>query len=175
MKLSKILISTGLFFSIFGVSSITNVKAESGNDDRIITPLACPEVGTYVTTYKSKTTSTKQDFSHTATNPSSSPDSVSKSASISHSATVNIGGETTFNALVSGAKISANVGYGFNSGKTLTLTWSVPKGTWELRAGSKWVKSTGTRYYVSPPCNLTKATTVTANYTHDTWSDKIKK
>ncbi|WP_071461415.1 hypothetical protein [Bacillus massilinigeriensis] len=173
MKLSKVLLSTSLCFTLFTGFSLTEVKAAT-NDDSTIVPLSCPEVGTYKTSYKSKTTSKKTEFTHYATNNSSTPDSVTRSVAISHVATVNIGGEATFKVLQSGAKINANVGYGCNKTKTLSTTWSVPKGTWKLTAGSSWVRSIGTRYKVAPPCKLTNATTVTANYTYATWSNKTK-
>ncbi|OZI11718.1 hypothetical protein CEW92_10495 [Bacillaceae bacterium SAS-127] len=174
MGFSKYFLSISLcLLFVFSFSSVP-AKANFNADLGAITPLACPEVGTYTTSYKSKTTSRKTEFTHLASNSSSSPDSVTRSVSITHSATVNLGGEATFKALVAGAKINANVGYGYNKTKTLSTTWSVPKGRWKLTAGSSWVKSTGTRYKVVPPCNLSNATTVTANYTYATWSDKIQ-
>lgn len=142
--------------------------------DNSITPQACPEAGSYITSYRSHTTSKKTEFTHYATNNSNSTDTVTRTVSISHSATVNIGGEASFKVLASGAKISANVGYGFNGTKSLSTTWSIPKGKWKLTAGSSWVKSTGIRYKVVPPCKNTNPTTVTANYTYATWSDKVK-
>lgn len=171
MKLPKFLLSLCLGFSLFSISPLSEVKAET-SDEPVISPLACPEVGTYTTSYKSKTTSKKTEFTHVATNKSDSPDSVTRSVAITHAATVNIGGEVSFKVLQNGAKITANVGYGYNNTKTLSTTWSVPKGTWTLTAGSSWVKATGTRYKVSPPCKLTNAQTVTANYTYQTWSTK---
>ncbi|KQL57321.1 MULTISPECIES: hypothetical protein [Bacillaceae] len=146
----------------------------SENDPTEISPLACPEVNTYTTSYKSKTTSKKTEFTHISSNNSNSTDSVTRSVQISHSATVNVGGEVSFKVLQNGAKINANVGYGYNSSKTLSTTWSVPKGTWKLTAGSSWVKATGTRYRTVPPCNIADSKTVTANYTYATWSDKVK-
>lgn len=160
MKSAKTLVSLGLI-SILALSVSSNSASA-----------ACPEVGTYTTSFNSKTTSSKTEFTHYASNSSSSTDTVSLAVAISHSATVSLGGEASFNALVSGAKVSANVGYGYNKTKTLTKTWSVPKGSWKLTAGSKWVKSTGTRYKISPPCNLTNPQTTTANYTYATWSNK---
>ncbi|MFH0068888.1 hypothetical protein [Peribacillus sp. NPDC056705] len=174
MKFSKILLSTSLCFILFSGFSLSEAKAETSEDPIAIVPYACTEVGTYTTSYKSKTTSTKTEFTHYATNNSSATDSVTRSVQISHAATVSIGGEASFKVLQTGAKITANVGYGYNSTKTLSTTWSIPKGSWKLTAGSKWVKATGTRYKVAPPCNLTNATTTTANYTYATWSDKVK-
>lgn len=146
--------------------------ASSENDS--ITPQACPEAGSYITSYKSHTTSKKTEFTHYATNNSDVTDSVTRSVSISHSANVSVGGEVEFKVLSNGAKISANVGYGYNNTKTISTTWSIPKGTWKLTAGSSWVKATGTRYKVVPPCNISNSTTISANYTYATWSDKTK-
>jgi hemolysin activation/secretion protein len=63
---------------------------------------------------------------------------------------------------------------GYNSTKSISTTWSIPKGKWKLTAGSSWMKATDTRYKVVAPCNNTNATTVTANYTRATWSDKVQ-
>ena len=172
MKLSKVLLSIGLCFAFFSGFPLKKAKAEVSDD--LIMPLACPEVGTYTTSYRSKTTSKKTEFTHYATNNSNTTDSVTRSVSITNAATINIGGEASFKVLQTGAKITANVGYGYNKKKTLSTTWSIPKGKWKLTAGSSWVKATGTRYKVSPPCKITNATTVTANYTYATWSDKTK-
>jgi hypothetical protein len=174
LKSSKILLSLGLALSLSSFS-LSSVSAQKNPDLKISDqPNACPEVGSYTTSYRSKTTSTKTDFTHYAYNGSSSNDSVSHSVAISHQATVSLGGKASFDALVAGAEISANVGYGYNNTKTITKTWSIPQGSWKLTAGSKWVKSTGTRYYIAPPCNLTNGQTTTANYTYATWSSKTE-
>jgi len=171
----KIFKSTVIFMlTCLFINVLSPQFANASTKNTIITPQMCPEVGSYITSYRSHTTSKKTEFTHYATNNSSTTDSVTRTVSISHSATVNIGGEASFNALVSGAKISANVGYGFNSTKSLAITWFVPKGTWKLTAGSSWVKSTGTRYLVVPPCNNSNPQTVTANYTYATWSNKVE-
>lgn len=173
MKIQKILLSVGLSFSLFSGLSLPEAQA-APNNSSTIKPAACAEVGTYTTTYKSKTTSKKTEFTHYATNSSSATDTVTRSVSITHSATVSVGGSAEFKILQKGAQINANVGYGYNDTKSLSTTWSIPKGKWKLTAGSSWVKSTGTRYKVSPPCNLTNATTVSANYTYASWSNKTQ-
>ncbi|MBU5594560.1 hypothetical protein KQI76_05230 [Amphibacillus sp. MSJ-3] len=127
----------------------------ASNMNESVTLKYCPEVCSYVTAYKSHTTSKKTEPTHIATNNSNSPDSVTRTVAITHSATVNIGGEASFNALGSDAKISANVGYGYDKTKSISMAWSIPKGKWKLRAGSSWVKAEGTRYKVVPPCNHT--------------------
>ncbi|KKI91368.1 hypothetical protein WQ54_15200 [Bacillus sp. SA1-12] len=173
MKAFKILLSLSLIFPIFLGFSLKSANAET-NSNSLVTIMSCPEVGSYTTVYRSRTTSSKTEFTHYASNSSTSTDTVSRSVAITHSATVTLGGKASFDALVSGAEISANVGYGFNNTKTLTKTWSIPQGSWKLTAGSRWVKSTGTRYKVAPPCNLTSPQTTSANYTYATWSAKTQ-
>ncbi|EIT84863.1 hypothetical protein A374_14265 [Fictibacillus macauensis ZFHKF-1] len=160
-------------FSICGLIGLTVpfTVTEAKEEQR---SASCPEVGTYVTDYEKHTTWKGTDFEHEANNPTSTPDTVSRSVAISHQATVSLGGEYEFKTLMSGAKISANVGYGYNHTKTVTVTWSVPKGRWNLVAGDKFVKSTGTRYKIAPPCKATDGRTVSATYTYKTWSDKVR-
>jgi hypothetical protein len=170
-KVTKILLSMGVSFSLLSSLSLNPASAKADSD---VTIMACPEVGTYTTVFNNKTTYSKTEFTHYATNNSDYTDTVSHSVAITHSATVTLGGKASFDALVAGAEISANVGYGYNNTKTLTKTWSIPRGTWKLTAGSKWVKSNGTRYYIAPPCNLSNPQSTTANYTYATWSDKTQ-
>ena len=131
LKPSKALLSVGLCIGLMSSFSLNSAQAATNSDFQLE---ACPEVNSYITEYKSHYTYKGTDFTHEATNPSSVADTVSRSVAISHQATVSIGGEVEFKTLAGGAKINANVGYGFNSTKTLTITWSVPKGTWILRA-----------------------------------------
>lgn len=177
IKGSKFLLTLGLSFSLISAFSLNPVSAASSSGTGTNSDIgieSCPEVGTYTTTYKSHTTTSKTDFEHEASNPSTLADSVTRTVSISHAATVSIGGEASFNALVQGAKISANVGYGYNNTKSLSVTWSIPQGNWLLRAGNKWVKSTGTRYKIVYPCNLGSPQTTVADYSYRTWNDKIE-
>lgn len=140
-KASKTVLALALSSSLFLSFSQSSALAE-GNlvpVDSEITPLACPEAGTYTTVYNSKNTYKLTDFTHEANNPGPDVDSVSRSVSISHQATIDIGGEYEFKTLMVGAKITANVGFGFDSTKTVTTTWNFGKGTWDLVAGNQYV------------------------------------
>ncbi|WP_144510372.1 hypothetical protein [Bacillus sp. FJAT-22090] len=175
-KASKTLLTLALSSSLFLSLSQSSVLAESNLEpvDFEITPLACPEAGTYTTVYSNKTQWKSTDFTHEANNPGPDVDSVSRSVSISHQATVDVGGEYEFKTLMVGAKITANVGYGFNSTKSVTTTWNFGKGRWNLVAGNQYVKATGTRYKIAATnCSLTEPRAISATYTHQTWSDKI--
>ncbi len=59
MKLPKTLLSSCLGLILLAGFSLTEVNAET-NAEPIISPMSCTEVGTYTTSYKSKTTSQKQ-------------------------------------------------------------------------------------------------------------------
>lgn len=124
--------------------------------------------------YTKVSTSKVTDWSHKATNPSSTADAVTYSVSISRSNTVSAGGNAEFNGIVS--KLSISVGYSNTGSKTETasIQYSIPKGSWVCRAGHQTTKATHHHWHTDTQGTKSGDWTRTANASlKQSWSDKI--
>ncbi|MDY0393989.1 hypothetical protein ACFSMW_16050 [Virgibacillus halophilus] len=153
-------------------STVVHAEERAGNDF-LVNPMANDMTG-YEYVHKSTSKSKKTEFIHDASNPSSTTDSVSYSVSVTQSSSANVTASATFKTMVAKAGVSTQVGLGTSKTKKVTMTWSIPKKSkYRLRAGSQWVKESGTEKYWKAG-KLVSSKTVAGNWTFASWSDKVK-
>ncbi|MCP8616356.1 hypothetical protein [Salirhabdus salicampi] len=112
------------------------------------------------------------EFQHEHTNNSPTTDSVTYSVSVTESADASTTVSVSLDGMVASAGVDTQVGWGVTTSETLSITWSVPAySTYRLRAGSEWVKASGTETYTDSRC-YTSSKSVDGNWTFQSWSDK---
>lgn len=170
-KICYLAASTILLGSLVS-STLFSTSIANAAESNVITPNAVPDAGEHTVVYSNKELSKTTDFTHTATNNSDTNDTVSFAVSHQFQAKVSVGAESEFNTLVAGAKVSANVEFGYSNTKIVTENWVVGKGTWKLTAGTNMVKASGIRYTIGPQGQLLYPQPLAATYSSGTWSDK---
>lgn len=124
----------------------------------------------HVTTTKSKTTS----FTHTATNRSSKTDRISYSVSTTKSTTADFSASYTLKAMVHEVGLKTQIGLGLSKTESIKMTWTIPpNSTYKLIAGTKFVKGSGVIRNWNAG-KILSSKTVSAKWSYETWSDKIK-
>ncbi|WP_146553735.1 hypothetical protein [Rummeliibacillus sp. SL167] len=178
--MKKLLLATTTLSLLFLNASIGASAAESEDytEYDVARPIISPyviDLSGYEYIHSSTSKNKKVEFTHTHSNNSSSTDTVSYSVGVTQSTTANVTSNASFKTMVAEAGVSTQVGLGTTKTKTLTITWSIPaKTTYQLRAGSNWVKETGTEKLWNAG-KVIKSKSVSGNWTYSSWSDKIKK
>lgn len=116
----------------------------------------------------------KLEFSHLHENTGTSEDSVNYTVSVTQSASATVSASASFDIMIAKAGFSAEVQLGVSRTKSLSVTWTIPpKSKYLLRAGSSWIKASGTenRWYNG---KIVSTKSVTGDWTYTSWSDKVK-
>lgn len=160
---------------LFGTASFGFTSSAFANGDvNDASPMANDMTG-YEYIHSSTSKNKKTEFIHEATNPSNVTDTVSYSVAVTQSTSVNVTANATFNSMVAKVGVSTQVGLGTSRTKTITMTWTIPKKSkYLLRAGSQWIKASGTERRWNNGKIVSKKS-VTGNWTYASWSDKVKK
>ncbi|MGX9135856.1 hypothetical protein ACWV26_16060 [Rummeliibacillus sp. JY-2-4R] len=177
--MKKILLATAMV-SLLSLNAGIGASAAESKDYTeydVARPMISPmviDLSGYEYVHSSTSKNKKVEFTHTHNNSSSSTDTVSYSVGVTQSTTANVTSSASFKTMVAEAGVSTQVGLGTTNTKTLTITWSIPaKTTYQLRAGSNWVKETGTEKLWSAG-KVVSSKSVSGNWTYSSWSDKIK-
>lgn len=144
-------------------------KKNSFNDVGIITPMW----DSYTYSVESEAQRKFENWSLVHNNADDVADSVTYSVAISQSASITLGGEVEFKALVAKGKFTANTTVGVNSTTSVNITWNLPKGKWRLSAGAMYNKLVGYKEYRINGSVISKEK-ITADYTFDKYSDQQK-
>jgi len=179
----KVLLSSALF-SLILVNGNFNAEAEEISEDYQefdvatmdnilgVSPYA-NDISGYEYIHSTTSKSKKTEFSHVHKNTGSGTDSVSYSVQISRATSANVSSSITFKGMVAEAGVATQVGLGTSTTKATTITWSIPgKKTYKLRAGSNWVKESGTEKLWSSG-KVISSKSVSGNWTYGSWSDKV--
>lgn len=177
--MKKVLLATTMLslLSLNAGMGASAAEAEDYTEYDVARPIISPyasDMSGYEYIHSTTSKNKKVEFTHTHSNSSSSTDTVSYSVGVTQSTTANVSTNATFKTMVGEAGVSYQVALGTTNTKTLTITWSVPaKTTYQLRAGSNWVKETGTEKLWSAG-KVVSSKSVSGNWTYSSWSDKVK-